>query len=141
MPLPLPHPSPLACAPGPCPKACRNFVQLCTEGYYDNTIFHRVIKDYIAQGGDPTGTGNGEASGSGGGCRQQPGRPCDWARAIATCAAWSSTPCCYGTRCPWKNHRKRDVSVSGGMEAGGYLGWRSLLQGRRAQGWASALAQ
>ena len=27
-----------------CPKACRNFVQLCMEGYYDDTIFHRVIK-------------------------------------------------------------------------------------------------
>ncbi|GIL90281.1 hypothetical protein Vretimale_16331 [Volvox reticuliferus] len=44
------------------PKACRNFVQLCAEGYYDNTIFHRVIKDYIAQGGDPAGTGNGGES-------------------------------------------------------------------------------
>ncbi|XP_033115127.1 spliceosome-associated protein CWC27 homolog [Anneissia japonica] len=41
------------------PKACRNFVQLCMEGYYDNTIFHRIIKDFIAQGGDPTGTGEG----------------------------------------------------------------------------------
>ncbi len=26
------------------PKACRNFVQLCLEGYYDNTIFHRIVK-------------------------------------------------------------------------------------------------
>eukprot|EP00967_Tisochrysis_lutea_P111246 scaffold174732_cov22-Tisochrysis_lutea.AAC.1 len=39
------------------PQAVRNFVQLCLEGYYDNTIFHRVIRDYMAQGGDPTGTG------------------------------------------------------------------------------------
>jgi peptidyl-prolyl cis-trans isomerase SDCCAG10 len=29
------------------------------EGYYDNTIFHRIIKDYLIQGGDPTGTGEG----------------------------------------------------------------------------------
>jgi hypothetical protein len=29
-------------------QAVRNFVQLCLEGYYDNTIFHRVIKDYMA---------------------------------------------------------------------------------------------
>ena len=42
------------------PKGCRNFVQLCLEGYYDNTIFHRVIKDFIVQGGDPTGTGQGK---------------------------------------------------------------------------------
>ena len=41
------------------PKASRNFVQLCLEGYYDGTIFHRVVKDFIVQGGDPTGTGHG----------------------------------------------------------------------------------
>ncbi|CAD7961655.1 unnamed protein product [Amoebophrya sp. A120] len=40
------------------PKACRNFVQNCLEGYYDNTTFHRIIKDFMIQGGDPTGTGN-----------------------------------------------------------------------------------
>mmetsp|Transcript_63281 Transcript_63281/g.150934 ORF Transcript_63281/g.150934 Transcript_63281/m.150934 type:complete len:504 (+) Transcript_63281:98-1609(+) len=41
------------------PKACRNFCTLVMEGYYDNTIFHRVIKDFIIQGGDATGTGQG----------------------------------------------------------------------------------
>jgi len=45
--------------PKEAPKACRNFVQLCLEGYYDNTIFHRIVKDFIVQGGDPTGTGFG----------------------------------------------------------------------------------
>lgn len=44
------------------PKACRNFVQLCLEGYYNGTIFHRVVKDFIVQGGDPTGTGTGGES-------------------------------------------------------------------------------
>jgi peptidyl-prolyl cis-trans isomerase SDCCAG10 len=44
------------------PKACRNFVQLCMEGYYDGTVFHRVVKEFIAQGGDPTGTGKGGES-------------------------------------------------------------------------------
>ena len=39
------------------PKACRNFVQLCMEGFYDNNIFHRVVRGFIAQTGDPTGTG------------------------------------------------------------------------------------
>lgn len=43
-------------------KACRNFIQLCMEGYYNDTIFHRVIKGFIAQGGDPTGTGEGGES-------------------------------------------------------------------------------
>ncbi|ODM89313.1 Peptidyl-prolyl cis-trans isomerase CWC27 [Orchesella cincta] len=41
------------------PKACRNFIQLCMEGYYDGTIFHRLVKGFIVQGGDPTGTGTG----------------------------------------------------------------------------------
>ncbi|XP_076614701.1 spliceosome-associated protein CWC27 homolog [Chaetodon auriga] len=44
------------------PKACRNFVQLCMEGYYDGTIFHRVVREFIIQGGDPTGTGAGGES-------------------------------------------------------------------------------
>ncbi|XP_076307192.1 spliceosome-associated protein CWC27 homolog [Tachypleus tridentatus] len=44
------------------PKACRNFIQLCLEGYYDGTIFHRLVKGFIVQGGDPTGTGTGGES-------------------------------------------------------------------------------
>ena len=43
-----------------CPKTCRNFVQLCMENYYDRTKFHRVVRDFIVQGGDPTGTGQGK---------------------------------------------------------------------------------
>ncbi|KAK3752228.1 hypothetical protein QZH41_012247, partial [Actinostola sp. cb2023] len=42
------------------PKACRNFIQLCLEHYYDETIFHRIVKGFCVQGGDPTGTGFGE---------------------------------------------------------------------------------
>ncbi|KAM3715898.1 Spliceosome-associated protein [Dirofilaria immitis] len=45
-----------------CPLACRNFIQLCMEGYYNGTIFHRLIRDFIVQGGDPTGTGEGGES-------------------------------------------------------------------------------
>lgn len=44
------------------PIACRNFVQLCLEGYYNNTLFHRIIKKFVLQGGDPTGTGTGGES-------------------------------------------------------------------------------
>ncbi|KAF5280304.1 hypothetical protein FQR65_LT03113 [Abscondita terminalis] len=44
------------------PKTSRNFIQLCLEGYYDDTIFHRVVKGFIAQGGDPEGTGAGGES-------------------------------------------------------------------------------
>jgi peptidyl-prolyl cis-trans isomerase B (cyclophilin B) len=41
------------------PVTVNNFVFLAREGYYDNTTFHRVIADFMAQGGDPTGTGRG----------------------------------------------------------------------------------
>ena len=41
------------------PVTVNNFVFLSREGYYDGVIFHRVIADFMAQGGDPTGTGRG----------------------------------------------------------------------------------
>ncbi|MEK6942084.1 MAG: peptidylprolyl isomerase [archaeon] len=44
------------------PKACENFLGLVKKGYYDGTIFHRIIKDFMIQGGDPTGTGTGGQS-------------------------------------------------------------------------------
>ncbi|EUC49011.1 hypothetical protein COCMIDRAFT_85720 [Bipolaris oryzae ATCC 44560] len=44
------------------PVTSRNFLQLCLDGYYDNTVFHRLVKGFIIQGGDPTGTGQGGQS-------------------------------------------------------------------------------
>ncbi len=44
------------------PKACENFVKLVEKGYYNGLVFHRVIKDFMLQGGDPTGTGAGGES-------------------------------------------------------------------------------
>ena len=41
------------------PQTVNNFVFLARQGFYDNTFFHRVIKDFMVQGGDPTGTGRG----------------------------------------------------------------------------------
>ncbi|KAK9846395.1 hypothetical protein WJX81_002949 [Elliptochloris bilobata] len=48
--------------PKEAPKAVRNFVQLCLEGYYDGCAFHRVMRGFLAQGGDPTGSGAGGES-------------------------------------------------------------------------------
>ncbi len=44
------------------PKTVENFVGLAEKGYYEGVIFHRVIKDFMLQAGDPTGTGRGGAS-------------------------------------------------------------------------------
>jgi len=41
------------------PKACENFIGLSKKGYYNGVIFHRVIQNFMIQGGDPTGTGRG----------------------------------------------------------------------------------
>ncbi len=41
------------------PKTVNNFVFLANEGFYDGVTFHRVIEDFVIQGGDPTGTGRG----------------------------------------------------------------------------------
>jgi len=44
------------------PKTCANFIGLVKKDYYNGTIFHRVIRDFMIQGGDPTATGMGGES-------------------------------------------------------------------------------
>ena len=48
--------------PKQAPKTVENFTELAKKGYYDGVIFHRVIPDFMIQGGDPTGTGMGGES-------------------------------------------------------------------------------
>ncbi len=49
----------LALDPATAPNTVANFVSLAQEGYYDGLIFHRIIADFMIQGGDPTGSGTG----------------------------------------------------------------------------------
>ncbi|CAM6097889.1 unnamed protein product [Calypogeia fissa] len=44
------------------PKTCRNFIELSRRGYYEDVRFHRVIKNFMVQSGDPTNTGRGGES-------------------------------------------------------------------------------
>ena len=44
---------------GDAPKTVENFLSLARDGFYDGVSFHRVIPDFMVQGGDPTGTGSG----------------------------------------------------------------------------------
>ncbi|EDR03308.1 uncharacterized protein LACBIDRAFT_191564 [Laccaria bicolor S238N-H82] len=44
------------------PRTCKNFAELAKRGYYNGVVFHRVIADFMIQGGDPTGTGRGGTS-------------------------------------------------------------------------------
>lgn len=45
-----------------CPKSCENFLALCASDYYNGCVFHRNIKGFMLQTGDPTGTGKGGSS-------------------------------------------------------------------------------
>lgn len=57
--------------PEQCPRGVENFKALIKKGYYDGVTFHRVIKDFMIQGGDPTGTGSGGSSIWGQGFQQE----------------------------------------------------------------------
>lgn len=52
----------IALKPSIAPKACENFMKLAEKKFYDGLVFHRIIKDFMIQGGDPKGNGTGGQS-------------------------------------------------------------------------------
>ena len=77
--------------PSHAPRTVQNFLELSRRGYYDNTVFHRIINDFMVQGGDPTGTGRGGESIKGGCARSDPGLTRGMVTLIRVCER--------GTRC------------------------------------------
>ena len=93
------------------PKTTENFITLAEKGYYDGIIFHRVIKGFMIQGGDPTGTGRGGESAWGGRFNDEinpssdvtnaairPG-PWRWLTLVQTQTARNSSSCIPTTAC------------------------------------------
>lgn len=96
-------------------QAVRNFVQLCLEGYYNGCIFHRVIKDYMAQTGDPTGTGTGMIGMQVGGQVSVSPISSNWAAFFNVTRYHRRTPLCTSTlqEFIWHLLRRPDWTESG----------------------------
>jgi cyclophilin family peptidyl-prolyl cis-trans isomerase len=102
------------------PKTVENFKKLASEGFYDGVIFHRVIEDFMIQGGDPTGTG------SGGPGYQFEDEFNEHAMVLGSLAMANAGPNTNGSQffivtaesCPWLDGKHTVFGrVSGGMEA------------------------
>ena len=114
--------------PREAPKAVRNFVQLAMEGYYDGSAFHRIVRGFIAQTGDPTGSGDGNPKPAG--VTAGPGHPHNAlthlhtpARAgvIAACPA-----CQQGARAFTADHLRTSSTRACALRGGASLPWRAL---------------
>lgn len=71
------------------PKTANAVASLVREGYYDNTIFHRVVNGWVVQGGDPTGTGSGGPSWS---LVEAPGKTAKYTRGTVAMAKTGTDP-------------------------------------------------
>ena len=88
------------------PKTVNNFVFLAREGFYDGTVFHRVIADFMVQGGDPTATGRG-----GPGLSISKMKP----RAIPISTR--------SARCPWPTPARTPMAASSSSRTSSPIGW------------------
>ena len=90
------------------PKHVERVKQLCAEGFYDNTPFHRVIEGFMAQGGDPTGTGTGGSN--------LPDLPAEFTRACEIRARHRGCG-------PYRQSEQRQQPVLHHVRAGAAPGW------------------
>ncbi|ETW03090.1 peptidyl-prolyl cis-trans isomerase-like 3, variant [Aphanomyces invadans] len=99
------------------PRTAENFLALCASNSYDNTVFHRNMKGFMIQGGDPTGTGKGGES-IWGGAIDDEFHPQNRVRSVpmmvASCRCLS--PPCHSTTCeglcPWPTAVRTQTSSS-----------------------------
>ena len=105
--------------PEDCPKCVENFLTHAKEGYYNGQIFHRVIKDFMIQGGDPTGTGTGGESIWGHGIADEYSRNLFHFRG-ALCMAKSSLPNSIGSQFYLVQGVEINESLQKQMEKGGW---------------------
>ena len=87
--------------PPPTCVLARHDQELCKSGYYNNTIFHRVIRDFMIQGGDPTGTGRGGESIFGGKFGDEVTREVRAACGVGVVWVWCGCGCGVGVEWVW----------------------------------------
>lgn len=105
--------------PGEAPKCVENFLTHAKNGYYDGVIFHRVIKDFMVQGGDPEGTGMGGESIWGTGIADEYSDKLFHFRG-ALCMAKSSAPNSIGSQFYLVQGVMPDGAILGQMKKGGW---------------------
>ncbi|MEG0540961.1 MAG: peptidylprolyl isomerase [Angelakisella sp.] len=105
--------------PQEAPKCVENFLTHAKNGYYDNVIFHRVIKDFMIQGGDPEGTGMGGESIWGKGIADEYSDKLFHFRG-ALCMAKSSAPNSIGSQFYVVQGIMLDGATLGQMKKGGW---------------------
>lgn len=104
-----------------CPKACENFIGLMQQQYYDGVTFHRVINDFMIQGGDPEGTGCGGHSVWGGEFEDEFGRNLFNFRGALSMAN-TGHPCTNGSQF-FIVQRKEAGASSAALAANGWPKW------------------
>ncbi len=100
------------------PKTVENFVGLAKKGYYDGIIFHRVIPDFMIQGGDPTGTGMGGESLFGGSFEDEFSKELFNLRGALSMA--NAGPNTNGSQFFIVNNQNVPANMIGQMEGAGY---------------------